>query len=91
MFTTERAAAPLLPHLPPRQPGAPGQFAFADRARVTQILADSGWANIDIQPLDVRCTLSEADLMGYISRLLDGDGASAMTHRSIVKHVLTLR
>lgn len=69
MFTTERAAAPMLPHLPPRQPGAPGQLAFADRERVTQILADSGWANIDIQPLDVRCTLSEADLMGYISRL----------------------
>jgi len=69
MTAAERAAAPLLPHLPPRQPGAPGQFAFADRARVTQILADSGWADIDIQPLDVRCTLSEADLMRYISRL----------------------
>lgn len=69
MTAAERAAAPLLPHLPVRQPGAPGQFAFADRGRVAQILADSGWADIDIQPLDVRCTLSEADLMRYISRL----------------------
>lgn len=69
MTAAERAAAPLLPHLPPRQPGVPGQFAFADRARVTQILADSGWVDIEIQPLDVRCTLSEADLMRYISRL----------------------
>lgn len=69
MTTAERAAAPLLPNLPPRQPGAPGQFAFADRERVTAILSASGWADIDIQPLDVECTLPERELVPFFSRL----------------------
>jgi SAM-dependent methyltransferase len=69
MTTAERAAAPLLPDLPPRRPGAPGQFALADRHRVRAILAESGWGDIDVQPLDVACTLSEADLVQYVTRL----------------------
>ena len=59
MTTAERAAAPLLPNLPARRPDAPGQFAFADRRRVYSILEESGWAEIDIQPIDVACTLPE--------------------------------
>ncbi|MDF3885557.1 class I SAM-dependent methyltransferase [Cupriavidus basilensis] len=69
MTTAERAAAPLLPNLPARQPGAPGQFAFADRHRVASILEDSGWAAIDIQTIDVECTLPENALTGYLTRL----------------------
>jgi hypothetical protein len=69
MTTAERAAAPLLPNLPPRKPGAPGQFAFADRSRVTCTLAASGWTDIDIQPVDVACTLPERELVPYLSRL----------------------
>jgi len=69
MTTAERAAAPLLPNLPPRQPGAPGQFAFADRQRVSSILEESGWAGIDIRPVDVECAMPESDLIGYITRL----------------------
>src|SRR3546814_6887720 len=42
MTTAERAAAPLLPAMPPRKPDAPGQFAFADPERVLSILWDSG-------------------------------------------------
>lgn len=68
MTTAERAAAPLL-DLPARQPGAPGQFAFADSERVRGILRDSGWEDIDIAPIDVPCTLPEKDLLGYLSRL----------------------
>jgi SAM-dependent methyltransferase len=68
MTTAERAAAPLL-DLPARQPGAPGQFAFAERQHVQGILRDSGWQGIDIAPLDVPCTLPEKDLLGYLSRL----------------------
>ena len=68
MTTAERAAAPLL-DLPARQPGAPGQFAFADRQRVHGILQQSGWQDIDIAPIDVPCTLPEKDLLGYLSRL----------------------
>ena len=69
MTAAERAVAPLLPDLPPRQPNAPGQFAFADPQRVRRILEESGWQAIDIRPLDIRCRLPEKDLMGYLARL----------------------
>jgi SAM-dependent methyltransferase len=69
MTTAERAAAPLLPNLPARQPGAPGQFSFADGHRVSSILEESGWAGIDIRPIDVECTLPEKELVGYFTRL----------------------
>jgi prolyl-tRNA editing enzyme YbaK/EbsC (Cys-tRNA(Pro) deacylase) len=69
MTTAERAAAPLLPALPAREPDAPGQFAFADRARVTRILERSGWSEVDVEPIDVECELAEKDLSGYVTRL----------------------
>ncbi len=69
MTTAERAAAPLLPSLPPRRPDGPGQFAFADRNRVQQILESSGWRDIDIQPLDAPCAMTEQELRRYITRL----------------------
>jgi hypothetical protein len=69
MTTAEHAAAPLLPNLPPRQPNAPGQFAFADARRVQSILEQSGWTGIDIQPTDVECTLPETELNRYVTRL----------------------
>jgi SAM-dependent methyltransferase len=69
MTTAERAAAPLLPNIPVRQPDAPGQFAFADRDRVCRILEQSGWAELEIQPIDVSCTLPEKELVGYLTRL----------------------
>src|SRR6185369_6707924 len=67
--TAERAAAPLLPNLPPRRPDAPGQFAFADRARVERILEQSGWGEIDLQPIDVALGFAEKDLDLYLTRL----------------------
>jgi SAM-dependent methyltransferase len=69
MTTAERAAAPLLPDIPARQPDAPGQFFLADRQRVSSIFEKSGWAGIDISPIDVDCTLPETELVGYITRL----------------------
>ena len=69
MTTAERAAAPLLPDLPPRRAGAAGQFAFADRARVHGILDESGWSAIDVTPIDVECRMPEKDLIGYVTRL----------------------
>jgi SAM-dependent methyltransferase len=68
MTAAERAAAPLLPNLQPRRPDAPGQFGFADDARVRSILRASGWAEIDIRPLDVTCTLPEKELIRYGTR-----------------------
>jgi SAM-dependent methyltransferase len=69
MTTAERAAAPLLPNLPSRRPDAPGQFSFADRGRVHTILKESGWAEIDIRPIDVVCSLPEKELLRYLTWL----------------------
>lgn len=80
MTTTERAAAPLLPDLPVRQRGGPGQFAFADPGRIRTVLAEAGWSDIDIKPIDVACAMPENDLVPYLTwlgpvgqRLLDAD------------------
>jgi len=69
MTVAEHAAAPLLPDLPARRPNAPGQFAFADRDRVRGILQDSGWSEIDIQPIDVPCAMPESALVRYFTQL----------------------
>jgi SAM-dependent methyltransferase len=69
MTTAERAAAPLLPNLPERKPDEPGQFAFANDQRVRAILGAGGWIDVEIRPLDVVCTMTEPDLVGYVSRL----------------------
>jgi len=69
MTTAERAAAPLLPNLPARRPDAPGQFALAHRDKVRTVLEESGWTAIDINPINVDCTLPEKDLVRYLTRL----------------------
>jgi SAM-dependent methyltransferase len=69
MTTAERAAAPLLPNIPPREPDAPGQFAFADSGRVTRILEQGGWAEIDIQPVEAACAFAENELVRYFTQL----------------------
>jgi SAM-dependent methyltransferase len=68
MTTAERAAAPLLPNIPPRKPDGPGQFAFADPERVRGILEQSGWTEIQLQPLDVVCRFPESELIGYFTK-----------------------
>jgi ubiquinone/menaquinone biosynthesis C-methylase UbiE len=68
MTTAERAAAPLLPNLPARVANAPGQFGLADAQRIHSILAESGWTEIDIRPIDVPCTLPASELHGYATR-----------------------
>lgn len=69
MTAADRAAAPLLPDLPARRQGAPGQFAFADPDRIRPVLESSGWREITIEPIDVPCTLSERELEYYFTRL----------------------
>ncbi|MCY1500454.1 Ubiquinone/menaquinone biosynthesis C-methyltransferase UbiE [compost metagenome] len=91
MTTAERAAAPLLPTLPPRQPGAPGQFAFGDRQRVQSILDESGWGDIDIEPVDVECTLPAEALERYFTSLgpvgLALQGVDAATRDAVIAAV----
>jgi SAM-dependent methyltransferase len=69
MTAAERAAAPLLPNVPPRRPDGPGQFAFADAPRVTRLLEAAGWTDIELTPIDVPCAFPEAELTRYITRL----------------------
>lgn len=68
MTTAERAAASLLPNLQSRRADAPGQFGLADARRTRAILEESGWTNIDIQPIDRVCTLPESELIRYGTR-----------------------
>jgi SAM-dependent methyltransferase len=69
MTTAERAAAPLLPDMPARKPHGPGQFAFADPDLVHQILDDSGWTEVKLQPVDFECSFPASGLMPYLTRL----------------------
>ena len=69
MTTAERAAAPLLPNLPPRRLDAPGQFALANDRRMLAILDASGWTEIDIRPADVTCAMPSQELLRYVTRL----------------------
>ncbi|WP_084070345.1 class I SAM-dependent methyltransferase [Pandoraea vervacti] len=69
MTVAERAAQPLLPDLARRVPGAPGQFGFADRARVEAILTSSGWTDVSLTPVQFDCTFALADLREYTTRL----------------------
>jgi SAM-dependent methyltransferase len=69
MTGAERAAAPLLPQAPPRDPDAPGQFAFGDPGRVSGILKAAGWREVDLQPLDVACEMPADDLATYAVRM----------------------
>lgn len=64
-----RAAAPFLPQMPAPAPDAPGQFGFADGARVRRILEATGWREVEVAPLDVPLRIAEADLMTYVTRM----------------------
>lgn len=91
MTTAERAAAPLLPDMPARQPGGPGQFAFAEPHRVSAVLTASGWSAIGIEPVDADCTLATSELTGYFTRMgplgLILEQADARTRQRIVDTV----
>lgn len=69
MTAAECAAMPLLPALRPRQPDEPGQFGFADPSRIARVLEESGWSEIDIQPLNISCVMPEKELIHYASML----------------------
>ncbi len=47
-----QAIAPHVPPAPPPAPGAPGPFAFGDAERLQRILADAGFAKLEIDPLE---------------------------------------
>jgi ubiquinone/menaquinone biosynthesis C-methylase UbiE len=91
MTTAERAAAPVLPGLPSRRTGEPGQFGFAERSHVERILNASGWEELAVRPLDVTCRFSESDLSTYVARLGPVgralEGADEQTRAAVVETV----
>ncbi|MFE4701868.1 class I SAM-dependent methyltransferase [Streptomyces sp. NPDC056738] len=68
MTTAERAAAPLMPDLPARDPDAPGQFALADADKVRRLLEGAGWTGVGLRAVDVECVMPEKELVPYFSR-----------------------
>lgn len=69
MTTAIKAAAPYIPDLPPFDPDAPGQFAFAREELVRTILEKSGWQEISFAPLDFECEFPTTELEFYFTRL----------------------
>lgn len=69
LTAAERAAASLLPQLPPRHASGPGPFALADAPRTQAMLEAAGWSGIAVTPLEVECTLPVADLPAYYTRI----------------------
>jgi SAM-dependent methyltransferase len=56
------AAFKHIPRPAPPEPGAPGEFAFADRERVHGILAGAGFRDISIEPRDEQVGRASLDL-----------------------------
>jgi SAM-dependent methyltransferase len=57
------AAAPFLPSVPKFEKDAPGRFGFADPERVRTILAESGWRDVALAPLDDPTPVSAEELL----------------------------
>jgi SAM-dependent methyltransferase len=85
-----QSTAHLLPPLPPSDPTAPGPFAFADRDRLAGILKGAGFAEVLIEPLDLRTggdTLEESVFIalrvGQLGGALREIGASDELKRKV--------
>jgi SAM-dependent methyltransferase len=64
-----QATAHLLPEMPPREPGAPGPFAFAEVGRIHEVLSGGGWEGIEVDPVDLPCAFPKSDLPRYLARI----------------------
>ena len=93
-----KAAAPFLPPLPRPGPEEPGQFAFADPARVERILKGAGFTGLAIEPLDVQMwmggdvadVVTSAGRFGPLARAFaDADPAAVAKAKAAIVEVLT--
>lgn len=85
-----QSTAHLLPPMPPSDPNAPGPFAFADKDRLAGILKGAGFADVAIDPLDLRTggdTLEESVFVslrvGQLGSALREIGASDALKREV--------
>ena len=93
-----KAAAPFLPPLPRPGPEEPGQFAFADPARVERILKRAGFTGLAIEPLDVQMwmggdvadVVTSAGRFGPLARAFaDADPAAVAKAKAAIVELLT--
>ena len=93
-----KAAAPFLPPLPRPGPEEPGQFAFADPARVERILKGAGFTGLAIEPLDVQMwmggdvadVVTSAGRFGPLARAFaDADPAVVAKAKAAIVELLT--
>lgn len=100
VWLTVQAALEHLPPPPPPQPGEPGPFAFADPARVEEILTGAGFSDVSVDHHPVNMRWSEGSSLeenverllqiGPVSRLLmDQPGEVREKVRASVIEVLT--
>ncbi len=91
------AAKPLLPPQEPMDPHAPGPFAFADPARVQDILGRAGFRNVRVEALDsamhmgatVEAAADQALRIGPLARAATGlDDALRAQISEVVKGAL---
>src|SRR5262249_1479538 len=72
MWVPVGAAAQHVTLPPPPAPGAPGPFAFADGARVRDILGAAGFQTVDVAPLDAEVSIARgASLDEAVAFLLE--------------------
>lgn len=69
MTAAMKAALPLLPELDMSKAPRTGQFAFADREYVLDILNASGWSKASVEHADVPCLFPASGLETYVTRL----------------------
>lgn len=94
-----QAALPLLKEAPPQpDPHAPGPFAFADKDRIAEILANAGWVDVGIEPFTPPITLPGDDVassagfmlqLGPLSRLIAAQGLEAAPIEEALQKRLT--
>ncbi|MFG1922616.1 class I SAM-dependent methyltransferase [Cryptosporangium sp. NPDC048952] len=82
------AARAVLPDLEERPTTGPGPYGLADPAYTRDVLRSAGWAGADIRPLDVECTMPEADLDVYLTRI--GSLAPALVDADADTHARVL-
>jgi len=69
MTAAQKAAAPYMQGLPKPEPNAPGQFGFANADYVREILTKAGWKGVEIEPIDLDCSLAAGELEKYNTNL----------------------
>ena len=65
-------------HMPPPEPGAPGIFALADPERIRELVTGAGFAEPDIEPVEIAWKYPDADEHWRLTMELAGPLAEAI-------------